>query len=333
MQQQDAPAHRLCKVALPALFLLALMVIFLGAYTRIKDAGLGCPDWPGCYGHWSVPNDAQLTLQEYPDTPLAPEKAWLEMIHRYAAGTLGLGLLALYLTIGRRAPSKKIQRMSLALCLLVVFQAALGMWTVTLKLWPIVVMGHLLGGLAIVSLCWYGTVMEHQQYLKPMPSTLHKTVLWVLALLVLQITLGGWTSANYAALSCPDFPYCNNASGMAWQLHAFAFWEGWGLPNPLTGMNHLDRMSIHMAHRLGALALSGGVLFLAIQLWRTNKVARGYALFLTSLLLLQGILGWANVAYWLPWPLALLHHMVAVLLLLTLITLAIHTNVQRAHCR
>ena len=205
---------------------MALLVVSLGAYTRLKDAGLGCPDWPGCYGKWIVPTAAVDT-----------EKAWIEMIHRYAAGLLGVGILC----IAWLSTKGRVSRFGLSawfpwsLVALVGFQAALGMWTVTLRLYPIVVMGHLLGGVLIsMGLAWWFLSLRQQdrkqsQRIVVLQSAsiyraLRSGVYLSLGVLLIQLMLGGWISANYAALVCLDFPLCQGWHNppSAW-LDAFNF--------------------------------------------------------------------------------------------------------------
>ena len=195
---------------------LALVVVVLGAYVRLSHAGLGCPDWPGCYGHLlGVPESTQEIEQAntaYPQRVVESDKAWKEVIHRYLAGALGLVIVFLaFLAIKNRNAPRQPIRLPVFLVGLVIFQALLGMWTVTLLLKPVIVMLHLLGGLAISSLLWWlflttkpMTVDEQQSTI----TSMRPIIVFGLLLLVGQIILGGWTSANYAALACPDFPTC-----------------------------------------------------------------------------------------------------------------------------
>src|SRR5690606_4955338 len=196
----------------------ALCVIVLGAYTRLKDAGLGCPDWPGCYGFLSVPSTAaQIAEAEarFPHAPFEAHKAWPEVVHRYVAS--GLGLLIILINVQafrhRREPGQPL-KLPLLLLALVILQGLFGMWTVTLNLWPQVVTAHLLGGFTTISLLWLLTLrlfnrpwpqpyvpIQHWIKLKPLAT-------FCLVLVICQIALGGWVSANYAALACPELPTC-----------------------------------------------------------------------------------------------------------------------------
>ncbi|MEM6510054.1 MAG: COX15/CtaA family protein, partial [Pseudomonadota bacterium] len=194
----------------------SILVVGLGAYTRLSDAGLGCPDWPGCYGFLTVPKHETALLhveQNYPDMMFEAAKAWKEMIHRYFAGALGLLILALFVFawLKRQYPNTPV-KLPLALLLLVVFQAVLGMWTVTMNLQPLVVMGHLLGGFSILSLLFLlylrlktDPVASSDSGAKPY----YRLALVGLVVLILQIALGGWLAANYAAPHCNGLPLCS----------------------------------------------------------------------------------------------------------------------------
>src|SRR5690554_6457136 len=194
--------------------LLGVVVVVLGAYTRLVHAGLGCPDWPGCYGFLSVPrSDSALELAQmrFPDSPVEAFKAWAEMIHRYAAGLLGLAILGLaLLAIRYRHRDGYPLKLPLALLVLVICQALFGMWTVTLKLWPQIVTTHLLGGFATLSLL----LLLSPRLSGRFPADVGLTALRPLAraalvVVIMQITLGGWTSSNYAAVACVDLPTCH----------------------------------------------------------------------------------------------------------------------------
>ena len=204
--------YRLAWVAL----VLTFVVVVLGAYVRLSHAGLGCPDWPGCYGRLlDVPDRAdQIAVANaaYPHRPVEPAKAWKEMIHRYCAGALGLLILALAALAWRnRRQSDQPVALPLALLGLVTFQSVLGMWTVTWQLKPLIVMAHLLGGLTTLGLLAWLVLCQRQgggAGATDENRALRPLALLGLMLLAGQIALGGWTSANYAALACPDFPTC-----------------------------------------------------------------------------------------------------------------------------
>ncbi|HET6655362.1 MAG TPA: COX15/CtaA family protein [Gammaproteobacteria bacterium] len=311
---------------------LAFVVVVLGAYTRISDAGLGCPDWPTCYGHLTVP-DSQHTLtqldQRYPDRPVEPAKAWKEMIHRYFAGTLGLVILALAVMAWVRRRRERTQPAGLPtlLLLLVVFQAALGMWTVTLLLKPTIVMGHLLGGMAILSLLWL-LALRSGGLLKLGGAWQAKWPRWLalagLVVLIGQIALGGWTSSNYAAYACPDFPTCQ---GQWWPNmdfgDAFVLWHQTGIDFEGGILANSARAAIHVSHRLGALATfivlgSASVVFMIAAPRRSLKVLGAVvALFLVA----QIGLGIGLVELGFPVSVAVAHNGNAALLLLSVVTL------------
>ena len=308
---------------------LAFLVVVLGAYVRLSDAGLGCPDWPGCYGQLIVPLDAQEAQSlehDYKERPLEHDKAWKEMVHRYAAGTLGLLILLLVLAAwkNRAKPGQPVITSGILL-VLVIFQALLGMWTVTLLLKPVIVMGHLLGGMLILSLLFWLMLRLSHGIGHPAPAS-RSLLPWALSGIVVvavQISLGGWTSANYAALVCPDFPMCQ---GSWWPpmdfAEGFRLWRGLGIDYEGGVLGADARTAIHVSHRLGALLSLLVITAVALRAIRDNnrQVSKtGIALLL--LLLIQIGLGITNVVQLLPLPVAVAHNGVAALLLLCLVTL------------
>ncbi|HXH04314.1 MAG TPA: COX15/CtaA family protein [Candidatus Competibacteraceae bacterium] len=316
------------RLALAAV-LLAFVVVVLGAWVRLSDAGLGCPDWPGCYGHLTVPSapeHVENANAAYPERPLEAHKAWKEMIHRYCAGVLGLLVLALALLAWRRRgePGQPLA-LPLALLALVVFQALLGMWTVTLQLKPLVVMAHLLGGLATLALLWWLNLGQ-QRWLPSAPADagLRPWALLAFAAVVGQIALGGWTSANYAALACVDFPTCQAQWWPQMDFReAFVLWRGLGINYEYGVLEHPARVAIHVSHRLGALVvllLVGWLAWRALRRGATPQVRR-LGLVLALALALQLLLGVSNVLFALPLPVAVAHNGGAALLVLTLVTL------------
>jgi cytochrome c oxidase assembly protein subunit 15 len=301
---------------------LALVVVMLGAWVRLTDAGLGCPDWPGCYGRLVVPDAAtpQHELGSEYTRPLEAGKAWREMIHRYLASTLGLVCLALGVLawLNRRDPDQP-WRAPAALVALVVFQGLLGMWTVTLLLKPIVVVAHLLGGFAtlalLASLGRWRTVR-----LPNATAGLRALGVAAAAALVLQISLGGWTSANYAALACPDFPTCQTQwwPAIADFEEGFVLWRGLGVDYEGGVLDHPARVAVHFTHRLGAVLAA---VLIALLGWRLARQAatRVDGLAVLAVLLLQLSLGVSIVWFGVPLAVAVLHNGVAALLLLTVI--------------
>ena len=293
-----------------ALLVLALGVIVLGAWVRLNDAGLGCPDWPGCYGHALV----------QPGAGVEPAKAWKEMIHRYFAGSFGLLVMVLAVVAWRRGSGRERVLLPVA-AVVVVFQAALGMWTVTLKLLPLVVMGHLLGGFTMAVLLWLsllGFAPARVRRVSPGLVSLSRVALGVV---VLQVMLGGWTSANYAALACPDFPTCRGS----WWPHAnfaaaFVPWRGLGVSYEYGVLGGPARVAIQLAHRMGAVLVAGVVGTLGVRCLRSGVPRlRQSGGMLLGLLALQIALGIGNVLFGLPLAIAVMHNGVAALLLLAVV--------------
>lgn len=303
---------------------LALIVVVLGAYVRLSHAGLGCPDWPGCYGEMVVPVDAEGAAALYPERPLETHKAWKEMIHRYAAGLLGLLILALALVAWRQRtrPGQPVV-IPLVLLLLVIIQALLGMWTVTLLLKPVVVMGHLLGGLLILSLLFWLTLKTFRLSSGQGSDALIPWVIFGLCVLVIQIALGGWTSANYAALACPDLPVCQGEWWPAMDFReAFTFWRGIGIDYEGGVLAGDARTAIHMSHRIGAVITTVVWLIIIIRaLMIDSRMVRFTAGIVVCLLVAQVSLGISNIITALPLLVAVAHNAVAALLLLSVIAL------------
>ena len=308
--------------------LLAFVVVMVCAYTRLTDAGLGCPDWPGCYGNIVLPS-ADVALQkaqlEYPHIPIESHKAWTEMIHRYAAGTLALLIffMASFVAIKRYQGVKLPVYLPLILALLVVFQALLGMWTVTLKLLPVVVMGHLLGGMLIVAcLSRFRLQLSSLAY--------EDTPLWRpwlrlgVLIVFMQIALGGWVSSNYAGIACIGFPTCNGVwlPDLHW-AKGFNLFSAVGL-NYQGGLLDRDlRVTIQYIHRLGAMITFlyiGGLAFFILLKSKMHYLRIG-AKFMATLVCVQFLLGILNVIYLLPLNIAVAHNGVAALLLATVFSL------------
>lgn len=301
--------------------LLTLCVLLLGVATRLLDAGLGCPDWPGCYGRLAVPSAEQAALVS--SQPLEPIKAWMEMIHRYAAGLLGvLALVCAALCL--RQSHRRLRLIGIALPLLIGLQGAFGMWTVTLRLWPVVVTAHLLGGLSCLVLFFWLRLSLRSVAEQPLARQSGSAVnpLYWLALLVLllQISLGGWTSSNYAGVGCIGLPQCN---GEWWPQADFA--QGFHL-SPEIGHDYLHgqldavaRTAIHLSHRLGAVLLGIVLLALAYQQRSAERRLRKSSRILLLLYGCQLLVAAVMIAWSLPVSLALLHTLIAALLLLTLV--------------
>ncbi|HEY0179360.1 MAG TPA: COX15/CtaA family protein [Dokdonella sp.] len=355
----------------------AFCVIVFGAFVRLSDAGLSCPDWPTCYGKATWPgheHDIAQANAAFPDRPVETHKAWREQVHRMIAGTLGVLVFALALVAVRHrralvlglllaaaaaaagvacymkhayVPSSALSLLAIAVPLaiavqldraapwraavaafaVVIFQAMLGMWTVTLLLKPAVVMGHLLGGLLTFALLGYVALrLRGGRAPSPAQARLRPVVVVALALLGAQIALGGWTSANYAALACGvDFPQC---SGSWWPQpdfrEAFVLWRGVGVNYEGGVLDIAARMAIQITHRLGALVVFVYGLATAALAWRRGLRALGALV--AVLLCAQVALGVANVKLLLPLPVATAHNGVAALLLLALLALLVRVQ-------
>jgi heme a synthase len=360
----------------------AFCVIVFGAFVRLSDAGLSCPDWPTCYGKASWPGHEQDIAHAnaaFPDRPFETHKAWREQVHRMLAGTLGVLVLVLALAAAwRRRPwfavlsiaalaaaigvflyikqmfafSAALSALAIALPLIVawrldrpapwrvaaatlavvIFQAMLGMWTVTLLLKPIIVMGHLLGGMLTFALLSYVALRLSQTNVPTHDQLRLKPLVVVgIVLLACQIALGGWTSANYAALACGfDFPQCQ---GQWWPptdfREAFVLWRGIGVNYEGGVLDAPARAAIQIAHRIGALVV---FCYLGWLVHRAARVGlRGIGIALGVLLLAQVALGIGNVKLGLPLAVATAHNGVAALLLLTLLVLTVRTQVPIHH--
>lgn len=314
---------------------MALCVVVLGAWVRLTDAGLGCPDWPGCYGQWDVPNTQEAIAaanEAFPDTPVNVGKGWREMVHRYLASGLGLLIVGLGVFAWRqRHRPGQPWRVPLLLIALVCFQGLLGAWTVTWQLKPAVVTAHLLGGLATLSLLWWVTLRSNHLGgggRLSRVSGLGAFLAIGTLVAVGQISLGGWTSTNYAALACNDFPACS--LGEYWPDEAdfaegFVLWRGLGVNYEFGVLDHPARMAIHLVHRVGAIVVTLVLGGLAFWLWRAGGLGRTMGMAVAGALVLQVLIGIGNVLYNLPLALAVAHNAGAALLMLVLVT-AIHVR-------
>lgn len=328
--------NRVPLIIVQVALLLAFVVVVLGAYTRLTDSGLGCPDWPGCYGHMVLPQSAsglEEAQKVFPEQLVEPQKAWKEMIHRYAAGTLGVLIMVLFV----QAVVKRFRKedfplgICVALVLLLFFQAALGMWTVTWKLLPLVVMGHLLGGLAILSTMkvLYLTLRykEHRSALLQASSVFprsHKIGCVIgLMLVILQIALGGWVSSNYASLACIGFPTCNRlyVPPMDWH-HAFNLFSPIGVDYAGGKLDSASRIAIQMAHRINAVVTALYLLIFGAYVLIKEKapMIRRPAIVAMVLVCIQFALGIILVTHLLPLDIAVSHNAVAALLLVTMVS-------------
>jgi cytochrome c oxidase assembly protein subunit 15 len=313
--------------------LLAVIVVGLGAFTRLSHAGLGCPDWPGCYGHVWAPQEAheiERANAAFPDMPVQLDKTWPEMVHRYFASSLGLLAIAILgLAIKHRHRPAQPLKLPVTILCLIILQGLFGKWTVTLKLWPQVVTTHLLGGFAMLSLLWLLTLRLDNRNWRLADrdvgrvAALRRWTLFGLAVVVMQVSLGGWTTSNYAALACPDFPTCHQQ----W-LPEMDFAQGFNLfqhigPNYLGGvMDNAARIAIHFSHRIGAIVTA---LYLGLLAWKLFAAAlpetRRMAGVVLAVLAAQLLLGIGNIVLDFPLAVAVAHNLTGALLLLTLVTL------------
>lgn len=360
--------HRIAWLAVA----LASCVIVFGAFVRLSNAGLSCPDWPTCYGKAAWPTHAdQVVGHAATDIrPVEPAKAWLEQFHRHIAASLGLLVFALALLAARRRrfglaqvigaaalvaiaiplymqgqhvassvlvavaeaallwaalrwSNVDLARTAVLTLAVIIFQAMLGMWTVTWLLKPVVVMAHLIGGLTTFSLlAWMAWRATDIPIRVGDATKLRRLLVIGLVLLGVQIALGGWTSANYAALACgTDFPKC---AGQWWPPHdfreGFVLWRGIGVDYEGGILDNQARIAIQLAHRVMALLVTGHLLMLAIRLLRGPGL-RGWGTLLGILLFAQVGLGIANVVMSLPLHLAVLHNAGATALLFVLVSL------------
>ncbi|MDA9033493.1 COX15/CtaA family protein [Gammaproteobacteria bacterium] len=300
---------------------LAFIVIALGAWTRLVDAGLGCPDWPGCYGFIVFPtNEAEIALAEsrFPMFPYDINKAIPEVVHRYFAAALGFLAIVLVYFSFKQSENKNIRAWTIGLLIFISCQGLFGYLTVSLKLLPIIVTGHLFGGFTTLTLFFLIFLKAGNfQILNKMTIPNLKTIAGVaLFVLIIQIFLGVWTSTNYASLACADFPTCQGS-----YLPDMDFKNGFNLnqevgPNYLYGLlDNPSRVAVHYSHRVSALIVTLVFLILMSKLWFSN--AAPLASSLGILLLTQISLGIINVVYVLPLYVAIAHNLVAALLLLT----------------
>jgi cytochrome c oxidase assembly protein subunit 15 len=328
-------AARLHALALLVL-VLSFDLVLLGAFTRLSDSGLGCPDWPGCYGH-ATPLGASAPIASaeaaIPTGAVTVSKAWIEMAHRYAAtgiGVLVLVLAALALVAARRPDRNVDARWALVTLLWICVQGAFGALTVTLRLYPAIVTLHLLGGMGLLALLAIQAESYAPRRLLVTPG-LRIGLIVVAVLTVVQIALGGWVSSNYAVLACSDFPTCQGAWWPEMDIgQGFVVRRALGSSGGTTFLPFAALTAIHMAHRLGALMLLPALAALAWRLHGAGGEARPWSLAIAALIVWQAASGLGNVLF--GWPLlaAVAHTAGAAALVVVLTVLLVRSAPLRA---
>ena len=302
--------------------ILGFVVVALGAWTRLADAGLGCPDWPGCYGFVTIPvspEEIDIANSKFPDTPYEVAKAIPEVVHRYFAAALGFFIVCIaYLSVKSKDVPTNIRNLSVFLLAWVIMQGTFGYWTVSLKLWPQVVTTHLMSGFLTTALLWLlyfktKDLIESRASWN-FESTTKRLFSVSIILVAIQIFLGAWTSTNYASYSCTDFPLCQGQLlPEANFKEGFNFFQSIG-PNYLGGqLDHESRVAIHLTHRFGALVVTLFLLFTSFHLYKRNFKTLAYGLI--AFLTLQVLLGISNVIFALPLLIAVGHNLGGLLLI------------------
>ena len=304
----DGLHRRLQALTALTLFLTFDLIVF-GAFTRLSDSGLGCPDWPGCYGEvspWGAQVDILAAQNAAPGGPVTWGKAWIEMIHRYLAMTVGMLILVMAAVAWRARRSLPFSPWWPTVTLVwVLVQGLFGKYTVTLKLYPAVVSLHLVGGLVLLVLL----AAQHRAFGRrgsnsppPLAGALRHLAWAGSAVLALQIVLGAWVSTNYAVLACTGFPTCNGQWWPAMDFgHGFTLLRGLGEGGGGRGLTLEALVAIHMVHRLFAVVVVVVLSLLAWRLWRGPGAHRHSGALLAALLLAQVLSGLSNVV--LGWPL------------------------------
>ena len=302
--------------------LFTLIVISLGAWVRLTDAGLGCPDWPGCYGLLTTPDtvdELAKAREYYPNADIDVGKAWREMLHRYMAGLLGLYVF--FITYISIKYSKRSYTLPVLISILIIIQAIMGMLTVTMLVKPTIVTTHLFFGMLTATLLFinslkYSNISMSSEKI-PAIALIVITITWVF--LIIQILLGGWTSTNYASLACTDFPKCLDQ----WYPKEMIFNEAFNVIN-LPDVNYEGgilaygaKVAIHYSHRITALILTFVFISALYVVFKLNKHSLLKKLMSISIIffILQVILGISNVVYSLPLNIAVWHTMNAAILM------------------
>ncbi|CAH0440899.1 COX15/CtaA family protein [Ralstonia pseudosolanacearum] len=305
---------------------LTLDLIMFGSFTRLTDSGLGCPDWPGCYGTsnpFHASGDIHAAQAAMPSGPVTWMKAWIEMTHRYFA--LALGVLIITLVVLAWAKRRELRQSpwyATAVLGLVCLQGAFGAWTVALKLQPAIVVTHLLLGMSLLAaLIWLGCKNDAPRLVDGRGASLRVPAAIGLALLVAQIALGGWVSTNYAVLACTDFPLCNGQWVPPMDFaHGFTFWRELGRTAGGDFISHDALVAIHWTHRVFAAVVLGYLAWLGLRARRVAGIAR-VATVLLTVLAVQLATGLSNIVLGWPLPAAVAHNGGAAVLLLLMVRL------------
>ena len=302
--------------------ILGFVVVALGAWTRLADAGLGCPDWPGCYGFVTIsvsPDEIDLANSKFPETPYEVAKAIPEVVHRYFAAALGFFIVCMaFMAYKYKEIPLNIKKLSYFLLVWVIMQGTFGYLTVSLKLWPQVVTTHLMSGFLTTALVWllYFRTKDLIQERKSwnFQESTKKLFSVSIVLVAIQIFLGAWTSTNYASYSCTDLPLCQGQLlPEANFKEGFNFFQSIG-PNYLGGqLDHESRVAIHLTHRFGAIVVTLFLLFFSLHLYKRNYKTLAYGLI--AFLTLQILLGISNVIFALPLLIAVGHNLGGLLLI------------------
>lgn len=316
------------KLAWVTVFFTFDLIVF-GAFTRLTDSGLGCPDWPGCYGEanpFLAHTDISAAQAAMPSGPVTVFKAWIEMIHRYLAMGVGVLIIAMLFFAWRNWKKTPLPRFNPALPLfLLVFvcvQGAFGAWTVTLKLQPAIVTTHLLLGMSLLGLLvWHAMRQSEQQPVAATAASLRVPAALALFVLFMQIALGGWVSTNYAALACGGYPLCQGELVPALDIeHGFALWRDLGMTAKGEYLPFSALVAIHWVHRTFAYVVVALVAWLAYRAMKQNGL-QSVARALFALIFVQFLSGIATVLFNWPLSIAVLHNAGAALLVLLLVVL------------
>ncbi len=307
---------------------LAAIVVVVGAWVRLTDAGLGCPDWPGCYGHVhpaGVAEHLPAATAAYPSNPFDYQKALHEMVHRYIASTLGLLIIGLcVLAVRNRREPGQPRILPFALLTIVCLQGALGAFTVTLLLKPLIVTLHLVGGLTTLSILWWLSLEPRHTALTMAERPVRALALLGGVIIAGQILLGGWTSTNYAATACPDFPLCQGSAAPPMDFaRGFSVTHKLGLDNNGAPLELSARTAIHYTHRLGAVIVALLITSLVVLAYRRsqNPCTRLASLAVAAALIVQLLIGMNLVLQGFPLWLGTLHNAGAAFLLLSILSL------------